>query len=189
MKTYKDLAEFFDYESFYTRMVQEAEPGAHFVEVGSWRGASVAFLAGESKRLGKNLKIDSVDLWEFTPDDPLYKEGIAGMGGNAYFQFLKNMRDTGHFNDVRAIKSPSHKAAELYEDRSLDFVYIDANHHYEFVKQDIKAWLPKVKKGRYFAGHDITCIPDVRRAVTELFGNEAEELPTTNNCGVWLVKT
>jgi len=40
-------------------------------------------------------------------------------------------------------------------DESLDCVYIDCCHEYGCVKNDLKAWFPKVKKGGIVAGHDI----------------------------------
>jgi hypothetical protein len=45
-------------------------------------------------------------------------------------------------------------AASLIAPESLDFVYIDASHDYESVKQDLACWWPKVKFGGMFAGHD-----------------------------------
>jgi hypothetical protein len=33
-------------------------------------------------------------------------------------------------------------------------VYIDAQHHYDAVKQDIHLWYPKVKGGGVISGHD-----------------------------------
>ena len=39
-------------------------------------------------------------------------------------------------------------------DESLDWVYIDANHRYEYVKENLEIWTPKVKKGGICAGHD-----------------------------------
>ena len=38
---------------------------------------------------------------------------------------------------------------------NLDFVYIDGNHSYEYVEQDIKNYWDKVKIGGIFGGHDI----------------------------------
>jgi hypothetical protein len=52
------------------------------------------------------------------------------------------------------IRSDSENASELFNDESLDFIYIDANHKYEYVKQDISLWFPKVRKGGIVAGHD-----------------------------------
>ena len=62
-------------------------------------------------------------------------------------------------------------AASDFEDDSLDFVFIDADHTYEGVKKDIDAWYPKVKKGGLVSGHDIDW-PDVKRAVDENFSNK-----------------
>jgi len=36
----------------------------------------------------------------------------------------------------------------------LDFVYIDGNHRYDYVKQDIEDWYPKIKSGGIIGGHD-----------------------------------
>jgi len=38
----------------------------------------------------------------------------------------------------------------------FDYIYIDANHKYDFVKWDMDNWFPLVKKGGIFSGHDIT---------------------------------
>ncbi len=46
------------------------------------------------------------------------------------------------------------KAAELFEDNSLDFCYIDGDHSYQAVTDDITAWLPKLKQGGIMAGDD-----------------------------------
>lgn len=52
------------------------------------------------------------------------------------------------------IKKYSKEASEMFEDESLDFVYLDANHTYDFVTEDLELWTPKVKKGGIMAGDD-----------------------------------
>ena len=64
------------------------------------------------------------------------------------------------------LMTTSAKAAQCIEDASLDFVYIDANHSFSFVMEDIIIWGRKVKKGGIISGHDWG-IRSVRRAVTE----------------------
>lgn len=52
------------------------------------------------------------------------------------------------------IKKKSQEALEDFEDESLDFVYIDANHEGEYPYQDIVGWAKKVRKGGLVMGHD-----------------------------------
>lgn len=52
------------------------------------------------------------------------------------------------------IEEFSLEAAQQFDDESLDFVYIDGDHSYQAVMDDIEAWLPKVKPGGILAGDD-----------------------------------
>ena len=58
----------------------------------------------------------------------------------------------------------------------VDLVFIDANHEYGHVKQDILSWLPKVRPGGILAGHDydprIPMFSGVKQAVDEIFGTK-----------------
>jgi predicted O-methyltransferase YrrM len=72
------------------------------------------------------------------------------------------------------MRKTSVEAASGFSDGSLDFVYLDGNHRYESVQEDIEAWYPKIKDGGLLAGHDyvedgITAHGDfgVRKAVAE----------------------
>ena len=65
-------------------------------------------------------------------------------------------------------------AAKLFDDESLDFVYIDADHSYEAVMKDIMAWASKVRHGGVLGGHDYSepSCGGVKRAVDEIFGDK-----------------
>lgn len=56
--------------------------------------------------------------------------------------------------DVTFIKNFSMDAVRNFEDGSLDFVYIDAHHSFDFVMEDIINWGRKVRKGGIISGHD-----------------------------------
>lgn len=73
-------------------------------------------------------------------------------------------------NRVTVMHMTSVAAAKQVADASLDFVFIDADHNYESVKQDIEAWQPKVKPGGLLMGHDFSPkYPGVGDAVTAAF--------------------
>jgi len=52
------------------------------------------------------------------------------------------------------VKSFSRDAVKNFEDDSLDFVFIDANHSFEYVIEDIALWSKKVRSGGMISGHD-----------------------------------
>lgn len=56
--------------------------------------------------------------------------------------------------DVMFIKEKSVLASEKLHNNSLDFVYIDADHTFRHVVDDIDSWYQKVRKGGIIAGHD-----------------------------------
>jgi hypothetical protein len=45
-------------------------------------------------------------------------------------------------------------ALKLFPDNSLDFVYIDGNHDFLNIIQDIDGWKKKVRPGGILSGHD-----------------------------------
>lgn len=70
-------------------------------------------------------------------------------------QFAEKMLEKEGFKDkVEWITKPSIEAARDVKNDSLDFVYIDGNHGYEYVMSDILSWEPKIKKDGLIGGHD-----------------------------------
>lgn len=61
---------------------------------------------------------------------------------------------TSNSKNIYKHKGDTMSALDLFEDNSLDFVYIDANHSYPYVFGDINMWRKKIKKGGAIGGHD-----------------------------------
>jgi SAM-dependent methyltransferase len=55
---------------------------------------------------------------------------------------------------VRVHRQYSYKAAAGFADGYFDFVYLDGDHHYEFVLRDLEAFAAKLKPGGLLFGHD-----------------------------------
>lgn len=144
--------DWFTYPNFYKEIVEKFPFESKFVEVGSWKGKSSAYMTTEIANSKKNISFYCVDK------------------GDEVDTFISNMKPLEKYYTL--MKMDSISAAKCFEDRSLDFVFIDASHEYEDVKDDINAWYPKVKIGGILAGHDYhedkAYHPGVRDAVKEL---------------------
>lgn len=174
VKTWKDVEGWCDFAEFYDHVAERLQDGDIFAEVGVWKGQSLIYLAQRLQDMGKHgVRIFAVD--SFAGD-----EG-TGRVKNLAREFLQNIRAAGvdQMITVRFMESP--RAATLFWDGALAGVFIDASHDYESVKADLAAWLPKVRLGGIFAGHDYGS-PGVQRAVDENKSFIAYSVPPS----VWL---
>jgi hypothetical protein len=163
---YSNIGGWFNFSDVYQNMVEKASDGFHFVEIGAWLGKSTSFMVVEIINSGKKIKFDVVDTWEGSSE---HRDNENVKSGKLYDLFLENMKDVKDY--FTPIRLPSLEASKLYEDKSLDFVFIDAAHEYKFVKSDIESWLPKVKPGGYIGGDDYS-FRDVKKAVSEILGEK-----------------
>lgn len=118
------------------------------IEVGVERG-----LYSEQILSRSNLsKLYLCDSWDHLND---YHD-INNVDSNTHEQkYIETINRLSKFKDRAAIlRMSSRNTVKLFNDDSLDFVYIDANHSYKYVLEDIKLWFPKVRKGGIIAGHD-----------------------------------
>lgn len=120
------------------------------VEIGVGEGVySHAILRHSDLRL-----LHSIDPWKKTDDDiyrDIYNDSTQSIEG----RYLHTASLLGAFicrNNI--MRMTSKEAAEFFDDGSLDFAYIDANHDYRACKEDLNLWWPKVRRGGIFAGHD-----------------------------------
>jgi hypothetical protein len=162
--TWDQIPGWFDFEALYEKVVREARPGAVLVEVGCWCGRSVAFLGQQAARAAKGLAVYAVEHGRGGATVP------APEGGNVAPQLVANLHRCGLLDHVFPVIAPSRRAAGLFADDSVDLVFIDAEHTYESVRDDLQAWWPKVRSGGLLAGHDYGW-PGVARAVEEFFGS------------------
>lgn len=122
----------------------------HFAEKGLKEGAEVGVWAGENARnmfaIIPNLKLYLVDPYrEYSHAQRIWRV-LDRVKGTAHRRLKRD--------NVTFLEMLSEQAAVKVPDNSLDFVYIDGNHAYDFVMLDIIVWNPKVKKGGIISGHD-----------------------------------
>jgi hypothetical protein len=112
------------------------------VEIGTRNGNFAEVLCNANK----NIQLTCVDPF-------------AGHIAKHYDETVKKL---SKYN-VKVMRSTSMDAVDSFKDESIDFVYIDGNHTFDYVMMDIIRWTPKVRNGGIIAGHDFDCV-DVRCA-------------------------
>jgi predicted O-methyltransferase YrrM len=132
-----------------------ARPNCVMAEIGCWEGeGSTQVFLSTMPETGKLL---CVDTWRGSPNVRQHQEVIAHE--NVLNSFMTKVEATRGSIEVQSFVSSSVSAASLIRDKSLDLVFIDADHGYDAVRQDILAWMPKVKSGGIICGHDCETRP------------------------------
>lgn len=139
-------------------------------ELGVWKGQTFYYLLDHLP----DLKLIGVDSW---PTSEVSWQKDMALGISTWYPPAEIH---GHRNRVlgklaaygeraRILEMDTVAAADLVEDGSLDFVFIDADHSTEGVLRDIEAWQPKLHEAGLLIGHDEQW-PSVQRALTEALG-------------------
>jgi cephalosporin hydroxylase len=148
-----------------------------FVEVGVGFGRSVAYAVQKIVASGKRIQILAVDSWQVTDWlEPDLTERIRKHGSffRAFLAEISSLPKEA-FELIHTSNSLSVDAAAAYAPSSFPFIFLDADHSYESVRDDIAAWRPKVAPGGVIAGHDFRpAHPGVEQAVREAFGDDFE---------------
>jgi len=143
-------------------------------EIGVWKGVFTQRILS----LVEPQKLHLIDPWKFQEEFPnrLYGGQVANSQEDMDKIYESVVAKTKGKNVIIHRDFSSNVIPQL-EKNYLDWVYIDGNHHYEFVKQDLELCFQKVKRGGFIAGDDYNWSPKenrddvpVRRAVNEFIG-------------------
>lgn len=141
------------------------------VEIGVQRGEFSGHLL--ERWTGQMALIDS---WKTFPKEE-YNDG----SNVSELENLRNLAATVEMTQrfpgrCEIVRSLSTEAGNKYPNNYFDFVYLDANHRYERVLEDLRIWVPKIRSGGMLCGHDYLDgeLPQgsfgVKKAVNEFFG-------------------
>lgn len=141
-------------------------------ELGVLHGRTLLYLLARCQ----NLHMLAVDTWEpkLHASSAKLPEGFRSYEHDdleAGFDYVQ--RQVGHHGwtgRCEIMRMETARAADFVMPGSLDFVFIDADHTYEGVRDDILRWAPKLRDGGALMGHDANnpSFPGVTRALDEL---------------------
>ena len=135
-------------------ILEQLAKNSKLVEVGVWKGDFSKQIWNISN---PNLLV-LVDSWTFDEkvrgcapqvngEEPLNQNFFSQAKKDTYNKFE-------NFQNVHILDLNSLDASSNYEDNFFDYIYIDAEHTYEAVSIDLKAWYPKLKKNGTLFGDD-----------------------------------
>ena len=161
----------FDSPSIYDDIIARANDGAVFVEVGATLAAPPSTWRRASSSPARKFDSTSSICGTAGSTTIITSSRRCPSRRTVFWHFIRNIRAAGVVDVLCPLKMPSERAATLFEDGTLDFVFLDADHGYEAVRRDLQCWFPKVKRRGVLGGHDYsnTDFPGVRRAVDEFF--------------------
>ena len=187
----------------YYELVAETHPTT-ILEIGSWKGQSTNSLAKACIKKGLTTKIYCIDTWlgalEFIENERLYGSQWDRMlihgYPSVYYQFLSNMIHNDILEMIEPIPSTSENAVPYVPNAEL--IYIDGQHTYKGVKEDLNNYWPKLKKGGIMFGDDYYLMtadvrevdgyrPEVKRAVDEFVEERRLTLEVLYN-NFWVIR-
>ena len=138
------------------------QPGFSVVEIGSYLGASTAFLAFAATTKGG--VVHAIDTWQ---NESMGAEGLR----DTYAEFRANTEPFTHF--IVPHRGRSVDIAKKEAPIACDLLFIDGDHHLDAVIADLGDWLPSLKPGGLLAMHDIDH-PEVKQAFDTVIGTRVD---------------
>lgn len=119
------------------------------LEIGTFKGESMQLF---KDYLGEDITFITIDPWTkiqwSTEIDHKVKLDFAGNFEQSTNEKILQMENVGK------MKFKSDDIHEMFADGYFDMIYIDGDHSYEAVRNDILNYMPKVKSGGWVCGHD-----------------------------------
>jgi hypothetical protein len=168
IELYRSFQTYGGLKPLYLHLPYRSNPAriAHRRELGIWLNAHGLTGAGAevgvkeakfSERIlfhWKGRLLYSIDPWREFSEEVYQDKANVAEGEHEAFMAEAKLRLARFGERSRILRMTSEEAAREIADGSLDFAYLDAQHHYEAVRDDIALWFPKVKPGGLLGGHD-----------------------------------
>ena len=155
------------------------------VELGVWEGRNALNIYNNVNL----IKLYLIDPWHpYDRNKDLFIDDSIEDNEKRYQTTRKKFLNN---DKVKIIRKKSEDAAHDFEDESLDFVYVDGDHSYEYVKKDLELWYPKLKKFGVMMGDDYghLCGHGVIKAVDEFSFEKKVVIHTLDDNQFWFIKS
>jgi len=172
-KMYDKIDSLFEWKAprpMFRALKQELSNDLIGVEIGTQRGTNAVNIL-KYLSIKKIYLIDPYEFYDYEGRSPNAVDPSDVQDGN----FQEAKRVLKNYGDkIQFIFKKSEDAVDDVPN-DLDFVYVDGNHDYSYVKRDIELYFPKLKTAGFLGGHDIN-MPGVFQAVSEFRSNSNKKI-------------
>jgi predicted O-methyltransferase YrrM len=160
------------------KMLGEMPKGGRCAEIGVWNGGFSECILDVTQP----SELVLIDPWELLAEQSSEEWTHSRHKDHA---FMRQMYDHvsscyGHLPNVSINKGFSAEVLSTFPDDYFDWVYIDGNHQYDFVRSDMAMSFKKVRSGGIIAGDDFFWKKDDRMHVREAVIDEMRAQGMTN---------
>ena len=135
-----------------------------YVEVGSYLGCS-SVLTGLN--IPNKSLVYSHDIWVDNMKDLGVDSAPPPEVDNYFYKFYENILDNNLESVVIPIRGDSKYTLGIHKDKSIDLAFIDGDHSYKGVTDDLEMILPKMKEKGIILCHDATPESEVQKAIVD----------------------
>lgn len=161
----------------------------YIAECGTWHGRSARAIADN---MPENAILYCIDTWNGSKVEQDTHHSSAKMkeGDHAFYEFLQNHFDLIHEGRVIPLRMSSKNATEFFKEKGVKFkfVFIDAGHTYEEVKEDIGFWHDLVEEGGVLSGHDYNYTDGMWAGVTKAVDDSIPYVSQIDGGNIWYCK-
>jgi predicted O-methyltransferase YrrM len=176
--------------AFYNRLVQKLDHGT-IVEVGVYGGASLLGVIDSCIQTGSHIY--GIDPWEKVESANGMK--MSDIQKRTYRDKIKSIRisleniiKAEHYDEyITLIHELSESASQQFDDASVDVIFIDGDHSYDAVYNDLSVWLPKLKTHGTIWGDDFGW-QSVQSAVKDFCKDNRKPLRQVCGGRAWVIR-
>lgn len=150
------------------------------IEIGVAAGENICYMLDNCPNI---RHITAIDPW--TPYTDCNGTGTAEIVKESHAVTIDNFQDYASRVTIYRCTSDEYIKGWGHEHEAYDYVFIDGNHDYEYVKRDIENFYPLIRKGGFICGHDIG-LASVQKALNEFLMTLSYK-PQVHTCdvGAW----
>jgi len=135
-------------------LVRQLEDHSIIVEIGTGLGRTAVTMGYGC--IGKNSIVYTTD--NYAESDTYSEWGMKehNQGNWNFEQAKKNIENFEVKQYIKQYNLDSIEFSKIFKEESIDLLFIDDCHEYNFVKSEINIWKNKIKKKGIMCGHDFT---------------------------------